>query len=135
MPHHNVHEAIATNITPVNLPTTTETVGVEGPTLVVNNPGGEGVSISGVVYVTPGAGTTGVTVRVRKDSITGPVVGVPITVPATSGSGTVVPFSLLDNTLTGNVRYGVTIQQLGASANGTANLSTIAYKSATLVNH
>lgn len=111
------------------LTTTTETVAATSTTNIENQPGGQGVCINGVVNVTAGTGTTAVTIRVRAGSgITGTVIGNAVVHTLAAAAVANIPFETLDNSagaLVGTVTYSVTVQQTGASGNGTVNQATI----------
>lgn len=112
---------------PVTLTLNTETVLATSASLAVNNPGGQGLNVNGFVEITPGTGATAFTVRVRRGSLTGPVVGT-TTNGATPAYAESIPYSFNDSTLTGNVVYVLTVQQTGASGNGScgpASLSVV----------
>lgn len=77
--------------------------------------------ITGVVNVTPGTTTSGVTIRVRQGSISGNVVGVAEADNVVAAVPADIPFEANDQTgsATGWV---ITAQQTAATANGTVNL-------------
>ena len=120
-----VHVEIDTGQT---LTTTTETVVLTGQTF--ESYGGSGGTYVGgeppqpvpavinvTVNVTPGASTTGQTVRVRHgvNALTGALVGVAEVLGPTGG-----PVEFLD--ATGDLNgYTVTVQQVAATGNGTVN--------------
>lgn len=73
--------------------------------------------ITAVINVTPGAASTGVTVRCRHgvNNLTGALVGVAATLPAAGGE-----IEFLDTT--GDLNgYTITAQQVAATGNGTVN--------------
>lgn len=113
----------------VTLVTTAETVIAVTSINQTNNPGGQGVLVRGSVNVTAGAGTTAVVVRVRTGSTTaGTLIGVAETDTLAAANSESLPFDFLDssaNALNGNVQYCVTVQQTGATGNGTANYGLI----------
>lgn len=114
--------------------TTSETVAATGTTVTENNPGGQGVIVYGVVNVTSGTLTTALVIRVRQNSLTGSVVGAAQTITTTATNSVSIPFHVLDTaTLTGPINYVVTVQQTGASANGTVNFAAIDYTAGTSV--
>lgn len=107
----------------VNVPNAAETVvatlgGVSMPST------GFRVILTGLVLLTTGATTTAVVVRVREDSLTGPVVGSAETDTAIGAAGSTDPYPFVAiHSPAGelaNKTYVVTVQQTGGSSNGTA---------------
>lgn len=114
----------ATTDTPVV--TTAETAAVVSDPISTGS-GAEEITISGTISLTTGTGTTSVTIRCRRgNGITGTVVGE--TVPHTIGAAASVnlPYSFPDTPgeVAGQL-YTLTVQQTGASANGTINNASI----------
>lgn len=105
-----------------NIPTTTETAVLVFTIPPLNNPAGQGVEINASVSFTAGTGTTSAQVRVRQgNGVAGAVVGAIAQAPTTAGIENSLDALVLDPTLsypTGNT-YTVTVQQVGASGNGT----------------
>lgn len=99
--------------------TTTETVILTLPAVSTNG-AQDTVALQGSVDITTGAGSTFVTVRVRRGTgITGAVVGAQDPITATAGSTQNIGFDVADNP--GEVAgqaYVVTVQQTAATANG-----------------
>lgn len=84
------------------------------------------IRIAGTVNITPGTGTTAVVIRVRQgNGITGTVVGSALTHTVTAGNAIQLAYSAEDTsswlTQAGGGSYSVTVQQTGASGNGTVN--------------
>lgn len=110
-----------------------ETAILTAPAYPVNNPGGQGVSIDGMVDITTGASTTAVVLRVRRDSVTGTIVGAVTHTLAAAALGA-IPFDFLDTVATalvGSPVYVLTAQQTGGTANGTATVATMNVESST----
>lgn len=113
------------------LTTTTETPAVTTPVLAVNAPGGQGVLIQGTVTGATGTGVTSVQVRVRQgnNTITGTVVGAVMQEAQAASSFYSMAFSVLDASVgvaatpAGNAQYTVTVQQVGATGNGTVTMA------------
>lgn len=115
----------------ITLVTTAETVLTTTAQRPVNAPASIGQYISGVINVTAGAGTTAFVVRVRAgNGLSGAVIGGPETVAATASVNANVAYAQMDFTLSGNVQYTVTIQQTGATGNGTVNFVSLAEQTA-----
>jgi len=105
--------------------TTTEKV-VATTAALSMGPGQQGIWFSGDVEITPGTGTTAVTVKLRAGtSISGTQVDTTAAVPVTAGTATQIPYNLLDLTTeaeqAGGQQYVITVTQTGATANGTVN--------------
>ena len=111
---------------------TTETVVGTNSAFNIANPGGQGVRISGVVNFTQNTNGTAVTVRVRRDNLTGTLVGEAQTYTLAAAASANIPFDQVDALLsaTGQV-YVVTLQAVAATAIGTANSWTIGAVAAT----
>lgn len=116
----------------VTLVTTAETavasLSFGGPSIPApGNPGSTNLAptlIAGVVNVTAGAGTTAVVVRVRQGiGVTGTVVGVLDTDTLAAAASESIAFEKYD--ATGATSYTVTVQQTGATGNGTVNSASI----------
>lgn len=110
-----------------NIPTTTETVLATSPPLSADGQS-QSVALEAVAGFTAGTGTTSVTVRIRRGTgITGAVVASAAGITVAAGNLVSVPIIGVDSP--GEVadqQYVVTVQQAGASANGTNLLSSIA---------
>lgn len=123
----------------VPLVTTAETVAVTiSPAVAITAPSGEGVAIQGSVNVTAGTGTTAIQVRVRQGTSTsGTLVGQAVTHTLAAGATASVPVDQQDSSasaLAGTAdQWIVTVQQTGASANGTVNSATITAESCNAV--
>lgn len=114
---------VASNTT---LVTTAEAVAATSAAKDIENPGGQGTRISGIVNVTTGAATTAVVVRVREDSLTGNVIGEALTHTIGAAVSATIPFDALDTSLTDdNKVYVVTVTQTAATGNGTVNHAVI----------
>lgn len=89
-----------------------------------SNPG-QGVTITASINATNSAATTTATLRVRQGSITGPIVGVGLVMPATPSVAQEFFIEEFDTSRvpaqSGGVTYFVTIQYAGASGNSTVN--------------
>jgi hypothetical protein len=112
----------------VALVTTGETVVATLP-IPSTGPNLSNVSLSGMVALLTGANTTGVTLRIRRASLTGPLVGVAnpdlISAPAAAGNEThsiEVQDQLGD---TAGQVYVLTAQQVGATGNGNVTQATL----------
>jgi hypothetical protein len=127
----NLHVAQVTGAQTVT--TTTELAVAQLVPYQVNNPGGQGVQLSGEASITTGTGTTAVVARIRQgNGITGSVVGNPITVTVTAGNTIEInPTELDPNNLLGNIGYSLTVQQTSATANGTVNFANLTAQDAT----
>lgn len=82
-----------------------------------------GIELHGVVVVSPGTGATGVTIRVRQGSVTGPLVDQAYVYSGmTAGLRYPCPFDVLDTSnawdAVGGVTYVVTAQQTGSPTGG-----------------
>jgi hypothetical protein len=108
----------------VVLPLTTETVVVTN--VVDSGAGGQmpqGRVLRGYINVTPGGTAGTLTIRVRQNSLTGPVVGIADVVNVAIATAVSVPFSKQDNSVAGAPIYVVTATVTGAA--GTANDSCL----------
>lgn len=106
----------------VNIVTTTETVALVTPP-VSTTYSSDAIDIEGKINVTAGTGTTAVVLRIRRgNGITGTVVGVADTDTLAAGSSESFPLQGVDTPgdVAGQV-YSLTVQQTGATANGTVN--------------
>ena len=119
---HAVHTTGATTVT-----TTTETVGATIGPFNINDPGGQGILLEGILSITAGTGTTSVTCRLRQGTgITGTVVGNAVSQTVTAGNTYLLSPMALDTTLSAtNQQYVITVQQTGATANGTINYAVL----------
>lgn len=108
----------------VTLVTTAETVIATLSGVSTNQPG-QTVAFEGDCTLTTGTNTTAVTLRVRRDSVSGAVVGesVPDAVSAAAGSVETHQIVVADGTLGefGSGTFVLTAAQTGASANGTVS--------------
>jgi hypothetical protein len=128
----NLH--VAQNTGAQTVTTTTELAVAQLNPYQVENPGGTGVELAGEIAGTAGTGTTAVVARIRQgNGITGTVVGNPITVSVTAGNTYEINPTVEDvNNLLGDIGYSLTIQQTGATANGSVSLANLTAQSATL---
>jgi len=85
------------------------------------NPLISGVIVDGVINLTPGTATTGMTIRVRRGSLTGALVGPAQQLTPTAGSPASHAFSAYDTAPVSGQPYVVTMQAAGATAASTAN--------------
>lgn len=127
-----MHVVAASNIT---VTTTTETVLATVPAFNENEAGdfAQGVSFFGGLNVTPGAGSTQATVRVRRGTtVSGTLVGVAHGVGVTAAVPAELPIHELDPVfMQSGAQYVVTIQMTGATANSTVNRAVFAVQTAT----
>lgn len=103
--------------------TTTETV--VATLSGINTPqGGSRIVLYGAVDLTTGLGTTAVVLRIRRGTaITDPVVGVADTDTIIGAAGSTDPYIIEETDQLGDVNnasYVLTVQQTGATGNGTA---------------
>lgn len=132
--------AQATGTPLVTLTTTAETAAITSNALAVNAPGGEGVLIQGTVTGATGAGVTSCQVRIRQgaNTTTGTVVGAVMQEAQGASSFYSMAFSVLDTSVgtaanpSGTAQYTVTVQQVGATGNGTVTLASVAVEAANL---
>lgn len=114
--------------TDVTLTTTAETV-VATVTGVSTSQAGQTVSIRGLANITLGTNTTAVVMRVRRDSLTGTVVGEVQTEQIFSAAGSTEDHEIYreesnPGEFSGRT-YVVTVSQTGATANGTVNNGSV----------
>jgi hypothetical protein len=106
---------------PTPLVTTAETVVLLFTTPSMNQPSGSGAVISAYASVTTGTAAAALTVRIRQGSLTGPVVGAPMTEVCAAAAANQAAFAVgIDGTTdypSGQV-YVVTVQQGSATGNG-----------------
>lgn len=105
--------------------TTSETVIA---TIVVGTSGPNDVVMQAVCDLTLGASVTGVTLRVRRDSVTGAVVGDPLlwTMPVATVPRATMPFAAVDPARDcAGATYVLTVTQAGATGNGTVNFAQL----------
>lgn len=115
------------------LTTTAETVALTSAVLPVNAPAGQGVLIAGTVTGATGTGVTSVQVRVRAGANTtsGTVIGAVMQEAQGASSFYSMSFAILDTSVgvpsapSGNAVYSVTVQQVGATGNGTVTLASV----------
>lgn len=107
--------------TDVPLVTTAETVVATLGGVSTSGPGRR-VSLTGEFQITTGTNTTGLTIRIRRDSLTGALVGEanPVQVEAAAGSTEDHDIEVTDTPTLEifNANYVLTVQQVAASANG-----------------
>jgi hypothetical protein len=105
------------------LVTTAETVVATLAGVSTNQPG-QTPGFEGQVTVTSGTSTTGVTLRIRRDSLTGTVVGETVPDTLSGAAGTVETHNIYaEDTNSGEFSgrtYVLTVAQIAASANGSA---------------
>lgn len=108
-------------ITAQTITTTTETVVVTGPNLVTPKDVWFAV-VLWYVQITLGTGTTSLTVRVRKNSLTGAIVGNPQALTVTASNVAAFSGQAVDTgSFTASTLYVVTVQQGAATGNATVN--------------
>lgn len=119
--------AYATCTTDVTLTTTTENIACSSPALAV--PRGEAnVVVVCYMQTTTGAGTTGVIPRIRRGTaITGTLVSEEntITIAAAAGSTETHAMQVSEERAATAVEYSCTMDQVGATGNGTVLYSSI----------
>lgn len=110
------------------LVTTAETVIATLSGIATNQPGST-IGLSGEATLTTGGSTTGVTLRVREDSLAGSVVDEPTPNAVQSAAGTTETHDI-NVTFEAAGEYGsktfvLTAQQIGAAANGSVLQATL----------
>lgn len=120
MPGYEVQTEVTADTT---LVTTAETVIATLGGIGTSAPG-RSVKLTGEATITTGTNTTALTFRIRRDSLTGTVVGEanPVQIEAAAGSSEDHDIEVVD-TPTGeiyNATYVLTVAQTAASANGSA---------------
>jgi hypothetical protein len=121
----------ATGAPLVTLTTTAETAVITSGVLPYNAPGGQGVLVSGLVAGATGASVTSCQVRVYRGATTGGTqVGVTLQEAQGASSFYSMGFSILDTTPGANPQYTVSVQQVGATGNGTATIGSVALEAA-----
>jgi hypothetical protein len=115
------------NTNPVTLTTTTETAGVTGNFLNPPFNTCKGV-VQACVVISTGTGVTSVSVRVRRNpNAENLIVANFVNLPAAASSIVIFPVLATDAIPDGRpVQYQVTVQQNGATGNGTLSFSSIA---------
>lgn len=113
--------------TDTTLTTTAETV-VATVTGVTTQGGGDRVRLRGWVQLLSGAATTTVTLRVRRGSVTGTLVGEanPVTIPTAAGGTD--EYEIVTTDTPGEVAgqsYVLTVTQASATGNGTASQASL----------
>lgn len=120
MPGYTTSVEIATD---VPLVTTAETVVATLPGCSNSAPG-KAIRLTGEVSVLNGTGTTALTLRIRRDSVSGTLVHEVNSVQIETAAGSTEDHDInADDGAQGEVfnqTYVLTVQQTGASANGTA---------------
>ena len=97
-----------------NIPATTETTIA---TLVVNNPSAQAVTIYGLAVITWGAGSTGATLRIRQDSITGTAINNPTSQAVTAATtSSLVVIGLLPTGEEAGRTFVLTVTKAGGAA-------------------
>lgn len=105
---------------------TTTTELVVAVVTVLSGSGDVGIWFSGDVKLTTGAGTTAVTIRLRQgNGISGTIIDSTAALPIGAAVTTQAPFNLFDtsqwSSQAGGGVYSLTVQQTGATGNGTVN--------------
>ena len=125
----------------ITMTTTAETAAVSSLPVGYNQPSGAGfgLAVHGYVNVTAGAGTTSVSVAVRKGvGTTGQVLASSDPDTLAAGNSQSIAYEFVDTTpavtpsgtatgagVAGTNQYTVTVQAVGATGNGTINHATI----------
>jgi hypothetical protein len=114
----------------VTLTTTAETAALTSAAVPFNAPGGQGLFVSGIVTGATGTGTTSVQTRVyRGATISGTLLA---TLQETNAAGFYqAGFQVLDSAPGANPVYTVSVQQVGATGNGTVTYVNMAVEPAT----
>jgi len=112
--------------TDVNVVTTAETAAVTSDPVSPTSDNAE-FTISGVINITAGTGTTEVVVRVRRGStVAGALVGETDPHTLAAGAKANIPFEVADTPgAVASQQYTASVVQTGASGNGTINNSAI----------
>lgn len=113
----------------VTLTTTTETIIATSSVIHTGDQHGSAI-ISGYLNITAGTGTTAVQIRIRQGAtLAGPLVGVADTHTLAAGASASIPYGNEDTSGYVQTVYGgqycVTVQQVGATANGSVNDGTL----------
>lgn len=120
MPGYTTSTEVQANTT---LVTTAETV-IATLTGISLSAAGRTVRFTGEVAITTGTNTTGLTLRIRRDSLTGTVINEANVEQVEAAAGSTESHDVeADDTPTGeiyNATYVLTVEQAGATANGTA---------------
>ena len=118
MPPYETSVSVTADTT---LVTTAETVIATLPGCSTSGPGKK-VTLAGEFQITTGTNTTGMTVRIRRDSLTGTLVDEANVVQIETAAGNTEDHDIeVVDTPTGeiyNATYVLTVQQVAASANG-----------------
>jgi hypothetical protein len=131
-------DKIFNRVTAVGTPASAvETVIITGLPYVYDNPNpyvglehsgpGNGVKLSGIINITPGASTTAGVIRVRQGSLTGAVVGLSQTSALAAGVPQTLTYDEFDTSrypAAGGV-YVLTLSTTAATAVGTVNVATL----------
>lgn len=122
----------ATGAPLVTLTTTAETIAITSAVMAYNAPGGQGVLVSGTVTGATGTGVTSCQVRIyRGAAISAPAqVGVVLQEAQGATSFYSMGFQILDSAPVAAAQYTVSVQQIGATGNGTVTLASIALEAA-----
>lgn len=123
----------ATGAPVVALVTTAETAALTSAALPYNAPGGQGLQVSGIVAGATGAGVTSCQVRVYRGATTGGTqIGGTLQEAQGATSFYSMGFSFVDTAPVASAVYTVSVQQVGASGNGTVTAVSIAVQPATV---
>lgn len=123
----------ATGTPLVALVTTAETAALTSTALPYNSPTGQGLMVSGVVTGATGASVTSCQVRVYRGATTGgTLLGVVLQEAQGASSFYSMAFAVLDSAPVASAVYTVSVQQVGATGNGTVTGCTIAVEPANL---
>lgn len=116
------------NTTDTTLTTTSEAVVATLSTVSTNRPG-QTVSLRGAFTLTTGVGTSALTIRVREDSLTGTVIGEAPVDAVEAAAGSVETHDVyVEDSDPGEVQnktYVLTVQQTGATGNGTVSSASL----------
>lgn len=122
-----VTPVIVTN-TQTGAQTVTTTAETVIATLVVSTGGPFDVVLQGLCDLTLGGTVSAVTLRVRRDSVTGAVVGQPVqwTIPVATAPRLTMPIAVTDPQRDcASATYVLTVVQAAASSNGTVNMAQL----------
>lgn len=113
------------SVAAVTVTTTTETVVGSTPSNFEVAPYGSNI-VSGTINFTAGTGTTAVVLRVRQGNTTsGTLIAPAQTITLAAAASANIPFEVEDLAPVAGNTYCVTVQQTGATGNGTGNYTYI----------
>lgn len=129
--------AVTVSTAATTLTGNTETAVVTSGAVPVNAPGGQGIQVTVTAAGTTGASVTACTLRIRAGAGTGgAVIGAAMTELQGAAAGFTMNAVVLDTSLgtgaapSGTAQYTATVQQVGATGNGTMALASISIETA-----